>query len=187
MEGAACSGQGDLRPRTRDPLTRIAVISDTHWNSWDLAEAAALISFLKSGFDQIWHAGDVVDESVLEGLEHFAPVIAVKGNCDTFMGRLLPHAVRRKVGEVELAMIHGWDLPLDHLQTVVGRFGDETDIIIHGHTHRRRNQRWMRPGGGEVTVINPGSVTSPRGGETRGVGVLEIDGAEWSYEALSLR
>jgi putative phosphoesterase len=161
-------------------------MSDTHWSSWNPSDkqAAQLIETLESGFDQIWHAGDIVDLSVLEALERFCPVLAVKGNCDGFMGRHLPHSVIETVEQVKIVMIHGWDLPLDHAQTVVNRFPEDTELIIHGHTHRRRHQEYSREDGSVVTILNPGSVSSPRGGETPGMAELVIHETYWEHRVI---
>lgn len=170
-------------------MVRLAVLSDTHWKSWDSSESSAhqIDTLLSQGaFDGVWHAGDVVDESILRHLEQFAPVTVVKGNCDRWFERVLPHRVVEKIEQVKVGMIHGWDIPLDHLPTVVRSFPEDVDIIIHGHTHRRREQSFERPDGSRVTVINPGSVSSPRGGETAGLGELRIDGEQWEYRALHL-
>mgnify|MGYP000309484517 CR=1 FL=1 len=167
-------------------MMRIAVISDTHWSSWDLKDrlVCELETLLTEGrFDQIWHAGDVTGSEVLEKLDSFGPVVCVKGNCDRFLYRQLPHSVTETLEEVKVGMTHGWDLPLDHAPFVKSRFAADVDIIIHGHTHRRRYQEIA--GEHPTTIINPGSVSSPRGGETPGYGVLEIDGDKWTYESHS--
>lgn len=169
-------------------MQRIAVMSDTHWRRWDPEDPAAaeLDALLAGGFDAVWHGGDVVEEQVLLHLETYAPLTVVRGNCDRWFEREVPHAVVRKIEEITVAMIHGWDLPLEHLPTVVKTFPEEVDIIIHGHTHRRRRDTLTRTDGRTVTVVNPGSVSSPRGGETAGLAELLIDGKEWEYRVLHL-
>jgi len=158
-------------------------MSDTHWNRWDPSDpyTAQLMKRLEGGFDAIWHAGDVVESSVLEALEGYCRVVCVKGNCDSYLSRHLPHAVIESVERVKVAMTHGWDLPLDHAPTVVGRFPEDVQLIIHGHTHRHREQEFVRADGSRVTILNPGSVSSPRGGETAGMAELIIDGDYWEY------
>jgi predicted phosphodiesterase len=66
------------------------------------------------------------------------------------------------------------------------RFPDRTEVIIHGHTHRRRYQQ-QETAWGSCTIINPGSVTSPRGGEEPGFGELVINGMVWSYRPHDLK
>ena len=111
-------------------------MSDTHWQSWDPADPInqSLVEHLQSGYHQIWHGGDVVHQSILEALQSFCPVVCVKGNCDSFFGQDLPHSVTERQEDVEIAMIHGWDLPLDYTPSVIECFSDQVQIIIHGHT-----------------------------------------------------
>lgn len=166
-------------------MKKILVLSDTHWSKWEPSEPSSekLLSVLVKGkYDFIFHGGDVVDSSVLEMLETFAPVFCVKGNCDSFVDRNLPHTVVETIESVKIAMIHGWDLPLDHTPTLVDRFADDVDIVIHGHTHRKRYQEWTRPDESKVTLLNPGSLSSPRGGETAGYGELIVDDDNWDYK-----
>lgn len=169
-------------------MHRIAVLSDTHWHRWDPDNplAAGVDAYLAGGVDAVWHGGDVVEDQVLAHLESYAPLTVVRGNCDRWFPRELPHSVIREIEGVTVAMIHGWDLPLEYLPSVVKAFSDNVEIIIHGHTHRRRRDTYTRPDGRLVTVINPGSVSSPRGGETAGLGELTIDGAQWEYRSLHL-
>lgn len=168
-------------------MQRIAVLSDTHWNGWNSGDpyTVKLVETLKTGFDAIWHGGDVVSSDVLDALEAVAPLTVVKGNCDSFLGRPLPHAVVETVEGVRIAMTHGWDLPLEHPPTVVQRFPPDVRLIIHGHTHRRRQEDYTRPDGSVVTLLNPGSVSSPRGGETPGMAELVIDGEGFQYRTIS--
>lgn len=169
-------------------MQRIAVVSDTHWDLWDPADpfAEAMMAGLSKGYDAIWHAGDVVHETVLVALETIAPVVCVKGNCDRYFARELPHAVRRQIDSVWVGMIHGWDLPLDHAPSIVERFPEHTELIIHGHTHKRRYEQFMAPWGA-CTIINPGSISLPRGGEEPGFGELVVNGPAWSYRRHNLR
>lgn len=169
-------------------MRRIAVMSDTHWSKWDPNDllVQALCEKLKTGYHQIWHGGDVVDNSILLALEKFCPVICVKGNCDSFFGRDLPHSVVEKIEDVKIGMIHGWNLPLDFHPSIIEQFPDDVKVIIHGHTHRRRFQECQREDGSEVTIINPGSVSSPRGGETPSFGELVIHEAYWEFSVIEL-
>lgn len=169
-------------------MRRLAILSDTHWDRWESDDpfAEALLRQLnQKEYHALWHAGDVVHDSVLEALEAIAPLLCVKGNCDTFFARTLPHTVYRQVEGVQIGMIHGYDLPLDHAASLRARFPEAIDIIIHGHTHRRRFEESCNEHG-LCTIINPGSVTSPRGGEAPGFGELVVNGPVWSYHQHTL-
>ena len=167
-------------------MKRIAVMSDTHWGSWEpeRESTAQLISALEAGYDEIWHGGDVVCAEVLEQLESFCPVVVVKGNCDGGVSRSLPHAVIETIEDVRIGMIHGWDVPLGHTAALVERFPSDVDIIIHGHTHLRRQEEFTGDRDKPVTILNPGSVSSHRGGETPGMAELVINGKEWDYRII---
>ena len=57
-------------------MTRIGVLSDTH----GLLDERVLEHF--KNVDQIWHAGDIGSMEVLQTLQNFKPVHAVRGNAD---------------------------------------------------------------------------------------------------------
>ncbi len=161
----------------------LAVLSDTHWNRWEPTDSLqqALSSHLSAGFDAIWHAGDTVADEVLLALEQFAPLVVVRGNCDRGLDRPLPNAVQSRVGGLKLAMTHGHLLPLDHPSMVVEAFSETTDLVIHGHTHRFRKESFQRQDGSTCWLLNPGSVSQPRGGDPPGFGILSIEDTGWEF------
>ena len=57
-------------------MKRIGIISDTH-SYWDDRYAQHL-----NDCDEIWHAGDIGSDEVLDRLNAIAPVRAVAGNID---------------------------------------------------------------------------------------------------------
>lgn len=126
-------------PATDRPI-RLGLISDTH----GLVRPQALA--LLAGVDHILHAGDVCDDAVLRQLERVAPVTAVRGNND--VGRWaadLPHRAPLTVAGVRLLVIHDVaDLRPRDLR--------EIDLVIHGHSHRPRDERCDG-----VRYVNPGS------------------------------
>lgn len=122
-------------------LVRVGVISDTH------GLLRPEVPGLLSGSDLILHAGDVGDPSVLEALRDIAPVRAVRGNVDGGALRDLPLTEAVQVAGHLLYMIHILDdLDLDPVAAEVG-------VVIHGHTHRSRNDRVDG-----VHYLNPGSI-----------------------------
>ena len=76
-------------------MKRIGILSDTH-SCWDDRFAKHF-----ADCDEIWHAGDVGDISVIRRLEEIAPVVrAVSGNID--------HGeVCRRCKELEIFEIEG--------------------------------------------------------------------------------
>ena len=63
-------------------MTRVLVVSDTHLRRGQESRLAGLIAAELEEADLIVHAGDVVEDAVLEMLAQHAPVHAVRGNND---------------------------------------------------------------------------------------------------------
>lgn len=139
---------------------RIGVVSDTHIPLRANQLPAALFKIL-DGVDLLLHAGDLVEEKVLDELRILAPVEAVAGNMDPFY--LVPLLGRKKVLDVagyRIGLIHG-DFGSDRHKTPLrahGAFaGDNVHCVVFGHSH----QPYCREEKG-VLLFNPGSPTDPR-------------------------
>lgn len=138
---------------------RIGVVSDTHIPGRARALPAALLQGL-AGVELILHAGDILEESVLEALRAVAPVQAVAGNNDC------PDLVRRygwrrvvEVGGRRIGLVHGHigsadDTPHRALEAFAGEW---IDAVVFGHSHIPL----CREVGG-VLLFNPGSPTDRR-------------------------
>lgn len=84
-------------------MKRIGILSDTH-SCWDDRYAAHF-----AGCDEIWHAGDIGDKTILQKLQDVAPVVrAVSGNIDHGdVRRLCPETLTFEVEGVKvLSLIH---------------------------------------------------------------------------------
>ena len=131
---------------------RIAVLSDTH-NRLPLHLLHAI-----AGADEIWHLGDVTDESCLEGLHDLgAPLHVVRGNCD--WNEAWPW-----VCDLER---EGFSIRLIHIPPLMAPPG--CDLLLHGHTHIPRNERI-----GETRFFNPGTVGKPNKGVPPSYAWLEL-------------
>lgn len=115
----------------RKKMYKIGVISDTH-NTID----NEFLEFFK-GVDEIWHAGDIGDASVLDELEGIAKVRAVYGNIDG-------HHIRSYIREVEIftledmrvIMIHIAGSPSNYSKQVKKLIMNEKpSVLICGHSH----------------------------------------------------
>jgi hypothetical protein len=140
------------------------VIADTH----ALFDPAILRHF--QDVDQILHAGDIGDRSVIMKLEKIAPVTAVSGNVDGYEESGIPPEAVLSVGGRTIAIRHilheGGKLTKD------GRaFLDRTrpDVCIFGHTHQPKTE-WY----GRTLLFNPGSAGPKRFRSPRGLGLLTI-------------
>lgn len=89
------------------------------------------------GVDEIWHAGDVGDPSVIEQLEQVAPVRAVYGNIDS-------QKIRVAHPEIQDFEIEGLKVFMIHIGGHTKRFAKgvkeelkrrRPDVFISGHSH----------------------------------------------------
>lgn len=113
-------------------MKRIGILSDTH-GCWDDRFA---IHF--KDCDEIWHAGDIGDYSIVERLQEIAPVVrAVSGNIDHGM-------VRRKCKELEIFKVDNVKVLLTHIGGYPGKWGkgmktllkeEGIDLMVDGHSH----------------------------------------------------
>jgi putative phosphoesterase len=135
-------------------MALVGLISDSHGEWLRTQEAMSLLS--SQGCDCILHMGDIETREVLDALAG-NNVSLVFGNCDV-VSRLDSYAmslgldVQHPAGTVEvegnrIAFLHGHD------EKKYFEFLDDPsiDIIVHGHTHEKRdevvnNTRCINPG-----------------------------------------
>jgi uncharacterized protein len=147
----------------------IGLIANTHIPE-AMPALPAQVRQVFAGVDMILHAGDLHCLEVLDWLETIAPVRAARGNGDDGSGGrpVVPQDPRLLDTQVltwdawRLGMVHDVLDPAEMPNWPIERtmqhyFGGHTDLIICGHTHVERIQRY-----GDVWVINPGSPTFPR-------------------------
>lgn len=112
-------------------MKRIGLLSDTH----GLLHPRVKV-FLKD-CDEIWHAGDVGDEKVLEELKELAPIRVVFGNIDNSV-------IRDHYPEDAIFGIEGLKVYMTHIGGYPGRYQTRArelidahlpDIFISGHSH----------------------------------------------------
>ena len=113
-------------------MKRIGILSDTHGH-WDDRFAA----YFKD-CDEVWHAGDIGDYSIIERLQEIVPVVrAVSGNIDHGM-------VRRKCKELEIFNVEGVKVLLTHIGGYPGRWAkgmkqllrdEHIGLMVDGHSH----------------------------------------------------
>jgi putative phosphoesterase len=116
---------------------------------------------------------------LLRRLEDIAPVLAVKGNCDTELtGRA-----------TEILELAGCRILLQH-QVDPRQPGDilkqrlirhQPRLVVFGHTHRRFSL--MQEG---IAYVNPGYAGEPRLHQARSVALLQWDGLQPEVRFLEL-
>ena len=96
-------------------------------------------------------------------------IYSVRGNCDTEVDQMVlefpilgDYALLALDG-LTIYATHGHIYNRDHLPPV-----QKGDILLHGHTHILAAERDQ-----EITVLNPGSVSIPKGGNPPTYGMLE--------------
>lgn len=154
-------------------MKKIGILSDTH-GYWDDRFARYF-----ADCDEIWHAGDIGDISIIERLEEIAPVVrAVSGNVD--------HGeVKRKLRELEIFEIEDARVLLTHIGGYPGRWSpgirrllieNRITLMVDGHSHILKIM-YDRPMG--LLHINPGAAGQQGWHRKRTLVRLIIDGSNF--------
>ena len=112
-------------------MKRIGLLSDTH-SCWD----EKYVTYF-SGCDEIWHAGDIGDISIVERLERIAPLRAVSGNVDHgFVRQECPAMMKFKVEDVKVFMTHIGGYPGKYSPGIKKLLREnQINLFIDGHSH----------------------------------------------------
>jgi putative phosphoesterase len=157
---------------------KIGVLSDTHNDS--AAIQRALQVFRQRGVRTLIHCGDLATSEMVGHFDGFE-VYFVRGNMDRRQVKALKAAIKTqpkahwlgKGREVELdsrmiAVTHGDVTHGDREDVLDALFSIEPDYLLHGHTHRRRDE-WVGP----TRVINPGALGGTQY-EARSICILDL-------------
>ena len=154
-------------------MTRLGVISDTH-GRFDPA-----LHEVFAGAARIVHAGDVGGADVLQELATIAPVTAVRGNVDLYLGaEQLPEEATLEIAGRRLVVAHVLPELLRRRKPAREGF----DLVITGHSHRYKESR--EDG---VLFLNPGAAGASRFGLPRSVAVVDLDPDEMRVTKVELR
>ena len=146
----------------------VLVLGDTHLT--DGARLPTAVFELAGRADVILHTGDVVTADVLASLGAFAPVTAVRGNCDDgALSTQLEERVTRTIGGVGVGMVHDAGPTSGRHERLRGWFA-QCDIALYGHSHMPE----LAYASDGLLVINPGSPTQRRRAPTHTVAWLEL-------------
>jgi len=163
----------------------IGLISDTHIP----AHARELPYQLKEvfhGVDLILHAGDVYLASVLNELEHLAPILAAEGDDDP-----LEIMNDKRVKQKQVITVEGTTIWLVHERPWFWPPGSERtaqhektpDVIVFGHTHEASLEN-----SGGILKVNPGSATFPSYKRELGtVGLLTVNSGKAEVQIIQLQ
>jgi hypothetical protein len=155
---------------------RIGVVSDTHNH---LANVARIVSLLnRAGVDLVVHTGDITQAKTLEVLARLeAPLRGVYGNNDAGERAPLEQAAARlgiqladpplrlTLAERRIVVVHD-------PRALGAAWHDEHDLALHGHTHRRTQERH-----GASLLFNPGECAGGLAGHNA-IGVVDLTALE---------
>lgn len=153
-------------------MKRIGILSDTH-AQWDDRFAQYFNSC-----DEIWHAGDIGSEEILDQLEGIAPVVrAVYGNIDDA-------SIRRRCKEVECFTTDGVKVWMTHIGGYPNRYApgvkaellnEKPRLFISGHSHILKVVNDKSLG---LLHINPGAAGRQGWQSARTLVLLTIDNGD---------
>lgn len=112
-------------------MIKIGLISDTH------GFLDPKIFELFSEVDEVWHAGDIGTEAVLNELENFKPLRAVYGNIDGAEIRTrVPHTQQFSCEQVKVFLTHIGGYPGKYAPGIKQQLIDfSPQLFICGHSH----------------------------------------------------
>ncbi len=160
---------------------KVLFASDIHGSAYYCGKLLEI--YRKSGAGRLVLLGDILYHGPRNDLpEEYAPkqviamlneyknqIYAVRGNCDTEVDQMVlefpvlaDYALLGLNGKTFYAT-HGHVYNQDNLPPMM-----PGDILIHGHTHLLKAEKV-----GDITVLNPGSVSIPKGGNPNTYGILE--------------
>ena len=149
-------------------MTHVVVLSDTHIRRDRRRRMPADAYRHLESADLVLHAGDLVDDSVLEDLGRFAPVLAVLGNNDRALAGVLPETLETVIDGVAVAMVHDSGPRQGRARRMARRF-PEADVVVFGHSHIPWDEA------GDQLLFNPGSPTDRRRQPHHTLGTLDLD------------
>lgn len=155
---------------------KILLISDTHRK---LNAARKVIQALP-GFDLILHGGDYQEDAFTLSAETGLPVFSVKGNCDgcrTQDRQIVP----TPAGKLLLTHGHLEGVKRDPTRLLYAAEEEGCIAVCFGHTHMP-----ICVDMDGIWLINPGSLTNPRGGSTASFAMLTCETESFHAEIIPL-
>jgi phosphodiesterase family protein len=154
----------------------IAVVSDTHGIVLPVA-----YSLQRNKVDIVLHLGDNASDAKkieqITGME----IYAVAGNCDE-NSKDVPEELVLEIRRKKFFLTHGHNYDVDNgIDKIVEKAKEVgADYALFGHTHVHIRERIDG-----ITVLNPGSTTLPRRGDTKGYYIVNL--IEKSVNRINLK
>jgi uncharacterized protein len=156
----------------------LAVLADTHVRAGGSTRLTERAWEVVRGSDVVLHAGDVVDDFLLDALGAIAPVHVVRGNNDMTLAAL-PETLELQLDGVRVAMVHDSGVARGRETRMRRRFPN-ADLVVFGHSHIP----WDAPGQGTQHLFNPGSATLRRRQPHKTMGRVTIADGDFATELL---
>lgn len=134
---------------------KFLVFSDSHGMSSNMLHVLSL----HPDADAVLFLGDGLND--LRNINSL-PVIAVRGNCDSFFSKE-PTLQSLTADGMRICLIHGHEQRVKDSDGALYSLAKEYDIILHGHTHVFRDDR-ITTDGRTVALCNPGAAMTGRFG-----------------------
>ena len=165
---------------------KLMFASDIHGSAYYCRRMLEL--YQKSNANRLILLGDILYHGLRNDLpKDYAPkeviamlnplkdqILAVRGNCDTEVDQMVlefpilaDYAFLLVEGQAIYAT-HGHIFHENHLPPV-----QDGDVLIHGHTHLLEAKEIRTEDGRRIKILNPGSVSIPKGGNPATYGILE--------------
>ncbi len=145
---------------------RIGVFSDSHG---DISNARRFMDSL-APLDCLFHLGDYAADGERLAALFACPAYTVRGNCDFRSNAPLERTV--DLGGKRFLLLHGQEYY--SLNAIMYR-GEEVhaDMVLYGHTHVPELSA-----DGARLILNPGSLSRPRGGSRESCALLLLEGKD---------
>ena len=150
----------------------IGVVSDTHNNSKNIEKIISL--FNEESITTVFHTGDITNANSLEKFNKLnSRLIGVFGNNDRNELNLKECAKQNNFLFKEppaLIEIENKKIAIFHEPELIESFLEKNhaDIVLHGHTHRYRNQRIRN-----TLIFNPGESSGMIEG-SNAIGIVDL-------------
>lgn len=152
---------------------RIGVFSDSHG---DISAAKRFFDSL-APLDCLFHLGDYAADGEKLAKLFSCPAYAVRGNCDYRSDKPLEQIV--DLGGKRFLLLHGHQY---YYMDALFYRGEEVhaDMVLYGHTHVPDLSA-----DGVRLLLNPGSLSRPRGGSLESCALILIDGGEMTVRFVN--
>lgn len=152
---------------------RIGVFSDSHG---DVSAARRFYDSL-APLDCLFHLGDCTPDGEKLSKLFTCPVYAVRGNCDYRSDAPLERQV--DLGGKRFLLLHGHQY---YSFSALLYRGEEVhaDMVLYGHTHMPDLSA-----DGPRLLLNPGSLSRPRGGSVESCALILVDGKDLSVRFVN--